>query len=96
MVGAGFKPAYFEPYEQPAPSQLAPRDDRDRQSLNTEIIFSIDSWDTGGDTMENITTLHPASKPSSSPAPATGPVVSTAALKRKLLDQVRHAIRTLN
>jgi hypothetical protein len=46
--------------------------------------------------MENTTTLHPAPTPSSSPAPATGPVVSTAARKRKLLDQVRQAFRTLH
>lgn len=40
--------------------------------------------------MENTTTLHSTTKPSSLIAPA----VSTAAPKPKLLDQLRQAIRT--
>jgi hypothetical protein len=44
--------------------------------------------------MENTTSLHPAPKPSSVIAPATGPAVSTSARKRKLLGQLRQAIRT--
>ena len=45
--------------------------------------------------MENTTTLHPAPTPLAAPR-GNRPVVSTTARKRKLLDQVSHAIRTLN
>jgi hypothetical protein len=44
--------------------------------------------------MENTTTLPPTAKPSSFIAPATSPAVSTAARKRKLLDQLRQTILT--
>jgi hypothetical protein len=44
--------------------------------------------------MESTITLHPSPKPSSIIAPAAGPAVSTSARKRKLLGQVRQAVRT--